>query len=101
VVAFQKAHQLKATGVVERATWTALERRDYPMKAYYGTVLRLGSTGSAVSALQKALRLKVTGAYDLTTVSAVKAFQKRVKLASTGSVATLTWKAVDADLRSR
>jgi peptidoglycan hydrolase-like protein with peptidoglycan-binding domain len=101
VVAFQKAHQLRATGVVERTTWTALERRDYPLKAFYGTVLRLGSTGSAVSALQKALRLKATGAYDLTTVAAVKAFQRKVKLASTGSVATLTWKAVDADLRSR
>lgn len=101
VVAFQKAHQLKATGVVERATWTALERRDYPMKSFYGTVVRLGSSGAAVTALQKALRLKATGAYDLTTVAAVKAFQKRVKLASTGSVATLTWKAVDADLRSR
>jgi peptidoglycan hydrolase-like protein with peptidoglycan-binding domain len=101
VLAFQKAFKLKATGVVDASLWTALEQRDYPMKPYYGVVLRLGSTGAAVTDLQKALRLKVTGTYDLTTVAAVKAFQKRVHLAPTGAVATVTWRAVDADLRSR
>ena len=101
VVSFQKAYTLKATGVVDGTTWAALEKRDYPMKPHYGSVLRLGSTGPAVTDLQKALRLKVTGTYDLITVSGVKAFQQQVKLAPTGAVATVTWKAVDADLRSR
>jgi len=101
VLAFQKASRLKATGVVDATVWSALEKRDYPMKPHYGVVLRLGSTGEAVTDVQKALRLTATGAYDLATVAGVKAFQKRVKLAPTGAVATVTWRAVDADLRSR
>jgi peptidoglycan hydrolase-like protein with peptidoglycan-binding domain len=101
VKTFQKANQLKVTGVADKPLWTALERRDYPMKPYYGTVLRLGSEGAAVKALQTALRLQVTGVYDLGVVSAVKQFQGSVKLASTGSVATVTWQAIEAKLRRR
>jgi hypothetical protein len=34
-------------------------------------------------------------------VAAVKALQKRARLASTGVVATLTWKALEAEMRRR
>ena len=101
VSTFQKSVRLKATGVADPAVWKALETRDYPFKAYYGRVLRLGSTGPAVTALQQALRIPATGSYDLSVVSAVKALQGRAKLARTGSVATLTWQALEAELRSR
>ena len=101
VSTFQKSARLKATGVADSAVWRALEARDYPFKGYYGKVLRLGSTGDAVTALQRALRIPVTGSYDLSVVSAVKQLQGRAKLSRTGSVATLTWQALEAEVRSR
>ena len=96
VKAFQKAHALSATGVVDAKTWTALELSVHPLLPHWGTVLKKGSTGDAVVALQKALRIKADGAYGTTTETAVKALQKTAKLAQTGVVATVTWKAVEA-----
>ena len=101
VKAFQKSHQLAQTGVVDGKVWQALENRDYPLRAYYGTVLRTGSHGSAVTALQKALGVKADGAFGPATATAVKALQGRAKLARTGVVATLTWQALEAELRRR
>ena len=60
-------------------------------------VLRRGSTGAAVKALQKAIGgLAVDGVFGPLTEARVKAFQKSVKLAQTGVVGTVTWKAVAA-----
>jgi peptidoglycan hydrolase-like protein with peptidoglycan-binding domain len=101
VSAFQKASKLGATGVADPAVWRALENRDYPLRAYYGTVLRSGSKGAAVVALQKALRITADGAFGPKTQTAVKALQKRAKIAQTGTVAAVTWKAVEAELRRR
>jgi peptidoglycan hydrolase-like protein with peptidoglycan-binding domain len=101
VKAFQKSRGLAQTGVVDSKVWRALENRDYPFLAYYGTVLKAGYHGAPVSALQKALRIKVDGMFGPATVTAVKALQSRARLAPTGVVATLTWQALEAELRRR
>src|SRR5690606_31414961 len=99
--AFQKSHRLSITGVTDRKVWQALEDRDYPLRAHYNTVLKVGSRGSAVVALQKALRVTADGAFGPKTQAAVKALQGRAKLARTGVVASVTWKALEAELRRR
>ena len=99
--AFQKAHGLAQTGVADTKVWQALENRDYPLRAYYGTVLKVGAKGAAVTVLQKALGVKADGVFGASTTTAVKALQGRAKLASTGVVATLTWQALEAELRRR
>lgn len=99
VVSFQRAAGLKATGVVDRATWDAVERSVHPLLAHWNTVLKRGSHGAAVVALQRALGLTADGSFGPATETAVKAAQKAAHLAQTGVVATVTWKAVEA--RSR
>ena len=101
VSAFQKAHKLKATGVTDAKVWKALEARDYPLLAYRNTVLRKGSSGGAVVVLQKALRITADGQFGPQTETAVKGLQGRAKLARTGVVASLTWQALEAELRRR
>lgn len=99
VTGFQRAHHLKATGVVDRAVWKALEAKENPLLAYRGTVLRTGSRGTAVVALQRALRIPADGVFGPQTQAAVKALQRRTHLASTGVVASLTWQALERELR--
>jgi peptidoglycan hydrolase-like protein with peptidoglycan-binding domain len=101
VKAFQKTHRLATTGVTDTKVWKALERRDYPLLAYRSTVLRRGSTGSAVVVLQKALRITADGQFGPKTEGAVKALQGRARIARTGVVASLTWQALEAELRRR
>ena len=96
VKAFQSSKGLTATGVVGVATWNAVERKVHPLLPYWGTVLKPGSTGAAVVALQKALRVTADGSFGPLTVAAVKAVQLNAKLTQTGVVGTLTWKAVEA-----
>ncbi|HYN28807.1 MAG TPA: peptidoglycan-binding protein, partial [Dermatophilaceae bacterium] len=64
-------------------------------------VVRAGSRGVAVTALQRALRITADGAFGPATTTAVKAAQARARLAQTGVVATLTWKAVERALTGR
>ena len=101
VSAFQKAHHLPATGVTDSKVWKALEARDYPLRGHYSTVLKQGSNGAAVVALQKALHTGADGSFGPKTQTAVKALQGRAKIARTGVVATVTWKAIEAELRKR
>ena len=86
----------RATGVVDAATWTALELKVAPALPYWGIVLKRGSTGTPVVALQKALRITADGSFGPITEAAVKAVQLDAKLTQTGVVGTLTWKAVEA-----
>ena len=99
VVKFQQSQRIPATGVVDRTVWDRLERRDNPLLAYRNTVLRKGSTGAAVTALQKALKVGADGQFGPLTERAVKAAQAKAHLAQTGVVATLTWQAIDAQSR--
>ena len=92
---YQSAHGLLATGVADRPVWLALQRRGYPYLEYRLTVLRYGSEGAAVSALQRALGINPTGWFGPITEGKVKAFQKASSITQTGVVATLTWTALD------
>ena len=93
---FQTSRGLSATGVVDAATWKALELKVHPLYPYWGIVLKRGSTGTPVVALQKALRITADGSFGPVTEAAVKAVQLNAKLTQTGVVGTLTWKAVEA-----
>jgi peptidoglycan hydrolase-like protein with peptidoglycan-binding domain len=55
--------------------------------------LKVGSKGTAVAYLQKALGLTVTGTFDAATKTAVIAFQKKHKdiTKPDGAVGNLTW----------
>ncbi|HYN29072.1 MAG TPA: peptidoglycan-binding protein, partial [Dermatophilaceae bacterium] len=84
VTAFQKAGRLPVTGIVDRRTWDSLEARRHPLLPHWGTVVRAGSRGVAVTALQRALRITADGAFGPATTTAVKAAQARARLAQTG-----------------
>ena len=101
VSAFQKAHRITANGVTDARVWKALEARDYPLLAYRSTVLRTGSAGGAVLVLQRALGIVADGRFGPQTEAAVKALQGRAKIARTGVVASVTWQALEAELRRR
>jgi peptidoglycan hydrolase-like protein with peptidoglycan-binding domain len=94
VQAFQRANGLPASGVVTEAMWTKLEQQAYTLKPYWNTVLKRGSTGPAVIALQRALRIPADGVFGPQTEAAVKAAQAKARLAQTGVVSILTWQAI-------
>jgi len=95
VLAFQTLLGLPRTAVVDRAVWDRLELRDYPLLPYRALTLKQGSTGTAVAALQRALRLTADGAFGPLTAAGVKAVQLAAKLAPTGVVSGATWVAVE------
>jgi hypothetical protein len=67
------------------------------MKPYPGHVLRRGSTGTAVEAIQYELRnLDVDGIYGIKTEAAVRSFQAHHKpaLQADGEVGPITWAAL-------
>jgi GH25 family lysozyme M1 (1,4-beta-N-acetylmuramidase)/lysozyme family protein len=98
LVAWKKAHHLPATAVVDAATWSALVRATTPspLHPFIGTVLRVGSRGPAVAALQKALRLTADGDFGPLTRAAVVAAQRAHHLPATGVVDSRTWLALGA-----
>ncbi len=87
VKARQTAAGLAPSGIVDDATWRTLIVR-----------VSLGSTGPAVSAVQRELRAKrhldvpVDGVFGATTRTAVRAFQKHQGLPVTGIVNGTTWR---------
>jgi peptidoglycan hydrolase-like protein with peptidoglycan-binding domain len=92
----QKSKGLSQTGVVDKATWDAVELRAHPTLPYWTTVLKRGSTGAAVKALQREIGgLGVDGVFGPLTEAAVKNVQKAAGLTQTGVVGTVTWRAVD------
>lgn len=86
---FQTRQNLSATGVVNAATWRALQ-----------PTLRRGSSGQAVQALQVALNerhpyhLATDGIFGPLTESAVRAFQRHMGLTADGIVGPQTWGAL-------
>jgi peptidoglycan hydrolase-like protein with peptidoglycan-binding domain len=94
--AFQRAHELPVTGAVDSHTWTALlASGDTP-------TLRTGSTGAAVSRLQRALTAALArpidpdGRFGNKTDQAVRDYQSSRALRADGAVGTATWTALQA-----
>jgi peptidoglycan hydrolase-like protein with peptidoglycan-binding domain len=97
VLAFQRAHHVKVSGVADAATWRALV-----------ITVHRGSTGPAVRAVQDQINfrnnrngrtLAVDGSYGPKTQAAVRAFQQGVAfdvhgMPVDGVVGTLTWQAL-------
>jgi GH25 family lysozyme M1 (1,4-beta-N-acetylmuramidase)/peptidoglycan hydrolase-like protein with peptidoglycan-binding domain len=112
LAAWKRAHRLPATAVVDAPTWAALVSatltpvtprpapppapRPNPLTAYKGTVLRVGSKGPAVAALQRALRVGADGDFGNQTRAAVVAFQRAHRLPQTGVVDARSWAALGA-----
>ena len=90
---FQRAKGISATGVVSRATWTAIVAKG---SAPY---LRYGKKGSSVVRVQRALtaagfKVPDTGNFGSLTRAAVKKYQAAVGLKVTGTVNSSTWSAL-------
>jgi peptidoglycan hydrolase-like protein with peptidoglycan-binding domain len=107
VEAFQSAHGVAQTGVVDAATWRALltgttppvqqsVTTTSPLTRYLGVVLRRGSHGPAVRALQHRLHIGVTGHFNRHTKHRVQRFQRHHHLRATGVVRRSTWRALGA-----
>jgi len=98
VQAFQRAHGLPATGTVTPTTWSALIPAPAPapgLGAYRNQVLRTGSTGPAVIALQQALHITpADGMFGPITAGAVVALQRAHHLTPSGVVDAPTWAAL-------
>ena len=130
VKTFQRQFNLTADGVVGRQTWYKISYIYVSVKdlaeltsegetssgtlsdgSWGGTVLRTGSTGSAVEQVQFWLNtlaqyesaipsLAVDGRYGAATASAVRAFQRRYGLTVDGVVGRETWNAIYNEFRS-
>ena len=130
VRAFQKQFNLTADGVVGRQTWYKISYIYVSVKdlaeltsegetasgtlsdgTWGGTVLRTGSTGSAVEQLQFWLNtlaqyessipsLTVDGVYGTGTANAVRAFQRKYGLTVDGVVGQTTWSSLYDQFRS-
>ena len=99
VMAFQRATRLPASGIVSLRTWNRLEIRYYPLVSYRSVILRQGSRGAAVFAVQRKLGLTADGAYGPKTAAAVMVVQGQAKLARTSVVSGWTWVAIERWVR--
>ena len=116
VSAFQQSKGLKADGIVDKETWTALAADPAPAPetvqsnapiesnaAVAGnppTVLNKGAVGSKVKTLQVRLEMQgydpgpIDGIFGARTATAVKSFQQYKGLMANGMVDETTWKAL-------
>ena len=92
---FQTVRHLPRTGLVNRATWNAVEKTAYPLLPYHATVLRPGSRNTAVKVLQRALKLPQNGRFGTRTTAAVRKTQRKARLRVTGIVRGTTWDAIE------
>jgi peptidoglycan hydrolase-like protein with peptidoglycan-binding domain len=65
-----------------------------PLAPYVSQVLTYGSSGPAVKAVQRLLRVTPTGWFGPVTRAAVRSFQKAQGIPTTGKVGPLTWAAL-------
>ena len=105
---WQANRGLAATGVVDENTWRALLKASAPAPAptrtstanpltpYLNTVLRTGSRGAAVTALQRRLRITADGHFGSQTKTAVNRFKRAHRLPVDGVVRRATWRALGA-----
>ncbi|MDT0447359.1 glycoside hydrolase domain-containing protein [Streptomyces johnsoniae] len=96
VAAFQSGRGLAADGIVGRSTWTAL------LSAGATPMIQNGSSGEAVSRLQRALTaargstLAVDGQFGPNTEAAVRSYQSSRQLDADGIVGPQTWAALQS-----
>ena len=95
VAAYRRAHGLPAGTTVDRAVWNQFEAQAHPLLAHWGTVVRRGSRGAAVTALQRSLGVPADGVFGTQTEAAVRAVQRWAGLSANGFVGVLTWRAVE------
>ncbi len=62
------------------------------LRSYGDLTLSQGSTGTAVTVVQRALRITADGSYGSQSASAVSGFQRSQGVSATGSVASSTWR---------
>lgn len=92
--AFQKDKDLDATGVADKATWSAINSRSGGLKA--GSAVKKGSSGTQVKQLQQALiglgylTGSADGQYGAKTAEAVKKYQRAYDLSADGSAGANT-----------
>jgi peptidoglycan DL-endopeptidase CwlO len=101
---WQKAQGIRATGVVDAATWAALPTLAATKacgQAVTGSgvtvtcaQLSAGAAGLAVVVLQTAVGAQVDGSYGAATLAAVKRAQVAAHLDATGVTTARTWKAL-------
>jgi peptidoglycan DL-endopeptidase CwlO len=102
--AWQTAHAVTASGVVDAATWAALPAAVAQQacgQQVTGTgvpvscaALTTGASGLAVDVLQKALGETVDGSFGASTLAAVKSTQAAAKLHTSGVTRHKTWQAL-------
>ena len=110
VKAFQKAKSLTADGIAGTKTLNAIavavDKAGGSSSGSSSTNMKLGSTGTAVSALQQNLTTlgyyygDVTGHYGNLTQQAVKKFQKAKGLTQDGVASTATLNAITSALKN-
>ncbi len=95
---WQSRHRVPATKKLDNPTWATMiylklvPARASALSPYTNVVLRRGSTGTAVKALQKALGgLVVDGSFGPATEARVKAYQKTKSLLVNGIVDRKVW----------
>ncbi len=117
VRAYQAAHDLPRTGVLDQPTWASLDRGSitrrtvkgftrrtaarHGVEHYSSTTLRRGRAGKGVAILQTALglpRADRNGYFDTVTQAAVRKAQGRAGLASDGLVSREEWTAILAGI---
>ena len=123
VEAFQRSYGLDVTGNVSFTTWDQLYRAyigilrslpedyfDSDTLPYPGSVLRAGSSGPAVEALQEYLnfiantytqipKISVDGSYGPSTENAVRAYQGVFGLSQSGIVSSQLWNSITSTYR--
>lgn len=101
---WQRRHGVRASGVVDAATWRALPEAAVLAacgQQVHGSgvratcaALRPGSLGPAVEVLQRAVGVTVDGDFGPQTLAGVRAAQRRLKLRPTRVVGPATWAAL-------
>ena len=104
VKAYQVTKELTADGVVSTNVWNALMGKTYtktnpaaaphPLAQYASLTLRRGSTGAAVTALQRALAITADGSFGPATETKVKEYQRSKDLTADGVVTAAVWNAL-------
>jgi hypothetical protein len=104
---WQTKHGLSGTGVADQDTWRVLltvnapsapssTATTNPLTPYLSTVLRTGSRGAAVTALQRRLRITADGYFGTQTRTAVNRFKRAHHLPVDGVVRRAMWRALGA-----